>query len=136
MHVKRWWTVITQTGISWSEDNATRLAASLAFYTVLSIAPLLVIAVVSAGWFFGDEAARGQVAAQLTAIVGPEAGEGIQALLQHASEPRGSVLSSVIGVAVLLFGASGVFGELQAALNTYRAGPKVNVSSCSRQGSP
>jgi membrane protein len=118
MQMKRWWNVLKQTGVSWSEDDATRLAASLAFYTVLSIAPLLVIVVAVAGWFFGDEAARGQVAGQLTAIMGPEPAEGIQALLKHAKEPTGLSLASVIGIAVLLFGASGVFGELQIALNT------------------
>jgi membrane protein len=118
MRGKAWWQILKQTGASWSEDNATRLAASLAFYTVLSIAPLLVLSVAVAGWFFGEDAARGHIASQLASIVGEKAGEGIQTLLKHADQPDEGVLGSVLGIVVLLFGASGVFGELQAALNT------------------
>ena len=57
MIFKAWWKLLKQTGASWSEDNATRLAAALAFYTILSLAPLLVLAVSVAGWFFGEDAA-------------------------------------------------------------------------------
>jgi membrane protein len=111
------WHLLKDTVTQWSDDNATRLAAALAFYSVLSLAPLLVLAVAIAGWAFGDEAARGQIAAQLGSIVGPKAGEGIQTVLKHAQEPGESVFGSIVGIVVLLFGASGVFGELQAALN-------------------
>jgi membrane protein len=109
--------VIKQTGAGWSDDHVARLAAALAFYTVLSLAPLLVLAVAVAGWFFGEEAARGQIAGQLAGIVGEKAGEGIQTLLKHAQEPDQSTFGSILGMVVLLVGASGVFGELQAALN-------------------
>jgi membrane protein len=109
--------VIKQTGESWSNDNATRLAAALAFYTVLSIAPLLVLAVAVAGWVFGEDAARGQIAGQLASIVGEKAGEGIQTLLKQAQDPDQSTFGSIVGIVVLIAGASGVFGELQSALN-------------------
>jgi membrane protein len=102
----------------WSEDNVARLAAALAFYTVLSSAPLLVVAVAVAGVVFGEDAARGQIAAELSNVVGPTAGEGIQTLLAQAHAPDEGVVGSIIGVIVLLFGASGVFGELQSALNS------------------
>jgi len=114
----RFWKLAKQTAGEWSEDNATRLAAALAFYTVLSIAPLLVLAIAVIGLVFGEDAARGQVASELAGVVGPQAGEGIQTVIQHANSPSGGTVSSIVSVAVLLFGASGVFGELQSALNT------------------
>ncbi|HEX5661628.1 MAG TPA: YihY/virulence factor BrkB family protein [Polyangiales bacterium] len=109
--------VLKETATDWSRDNATRLAAALAFYTVLSLAPLLMLAVSIAGLVFGEEAARGQIASQLTAVTGPEAGEGIQTVLANADAPKTGTLSSILSIAVLLFGASGVFGELQSSLN-------------------
>lgn len=111
------WGLIKQTASDWSDDNATRLAAALAFYAVLSIAPMLVLAVSVAGLVFGEEAARGQIASELGRVVGPQAGEGIQTLLSHAKEPEDGVVGSIVGIVVLLFGASGVFGELQSSLN-------------------
>jgi len=117
MKTKTLWEILKETGSDWSKDDATRLAAALAYYTVLSIAPLLVVAVSVAGLVFGEEAARGQIAAQLSGVVGPQAGEGIQTLLSNAKSPDEGVLGSIIGLVVLLFGASGVFGELQASMN-------------------
>jgi membrane protein len=117
MQAKTMWEIVKETASDWSEDNATRLAAALAYYTVLSIAPLLVLAVSVAGLVFGEEAARGQIASELSGIVGPQAGEGIQTVLTHAKSPDEGVVGSIIGVVVLLFGASGVFGELQSSLN-------------------
>jgi membrane protein len=105
-------------GKAWSEDHATRLASSLAYYTLLSLAPLLILAIALAGLFLGEEAARNQIANQVTRVTGEEAGRGIQQVILHADKPGTTRLSSVIGGVVLLFGASGVFGELQAAMNT------------------
>jgi membrane protein len=115
--LKATWTLLKETVEGWSQHNASRLAAALAFYTVLSIAPLLVLAVAVAGWVFGEDAARGQIATELSGVVGESAGQGIETLLQHADAPGEGVLGSIIGGIVLLFGASGVFGELQSALN-------------------
>jgi len=108
---------LKKTGSEWVEDEATRLAASLALYTLLSIAPLLVIAVAIAGMVFGAEAARGQISQQISTVVGPQAGQAIQGLIANARAPSEGLISSAVGLAVLLFGASGVFGELQSALN-------------------
>jgi membrane protein len=125
MQLKTWWTLAKQMVTGWSDDNAMRLAAALAFYTVLSLAPLLVLAVAVAGWVFGEDAARGRIATELSGIMGPQAGQGIETLLKHANQPEQGALGSLIGIAVLLFGASGVFGELQDALNTiWRVQPK------------
>ena len=110
--------LLKQAAADWSEDNAARLAAALAYYTVLSIAPLLILATAVVGLVFGDDAARGHVASELSAVVGPQAGEGVQTVIQHAHSPEGGIISSIISVVVLMFGASGVFGELQSALNT------------------
>jgi membrane protein len=126
MSWKTVWELTKSTIKSWSDDNATRLAAALAYYTLLSLAPLLVLVVAIAGLVFGDDAARGQVGKELGTLVGPEAGEGIQTVLAHARGPEGgSAWGSILGGGVLLFGASGVFGELQAALNTiWKVEPK------------
>ncbi|HET9957093.1 MAG TPA: YhjD/YihY/BrkB family envelope integrity protein, partial [Polyangiaceae bacterium] len=102
----------------WSDDNASRLAAALACYTLLSIAPLVVLCVVAAGMIFGQDAARGQIAGELSGVVGNEAGQAIQSIVASAKAPESGLISSVVGVVVLLFGASGVFGELQSAMNT------------------
>lgn len=111
------WGILKQTGSDWSADNVTRLSASLAYYTVLSLAPMLVVGVSVAGIVFGEEAARGQIAAELARVVGPEAGKSIETLLSNARSPTQGLFGSLIGLVVLLFGASGVFGELQASLN-------------------
>jgi membrane protein len=108
---------LKQTGAQWSDDEAARLAASLALYTLLSIAPLLVIAVSVAGMVFGAEAARGQISEQISALVGPDAGKAVEGLVANAQNPSSGIVSSIVGTAILLFGASGVFGELQSALN-------------------
>jgi membrane protein len=115
---RKMWGVLKSTAQEWSDDKASRLAASLAYYTLLSVAPLIVLAIAVVGLVFGDEAARGQIADQLGAVVGPQAAQAIQAIVKNAQTPQSGVLSSIIGVAVLLAGASGVFGELQNALDT------------------
>lgn len=99
------------------EDNAMRLSAALAYYAVFSLAPLLVILISIAGLFFGEDAARGQVAAQLQGLAGDRAAEAIQSLVQSADHKAASLFATLIGLATLLFGASGVFGELKDSLN-------------------
>jgi membrane protein len=111
------WSLIKETVEQWSDDEAARQAASLALYTLLSIAPMIVIAIAIAGFVFGEDAARGQISQQVGAVVGAQAGDAIQALVANARAPSEGILSTVIGLCVLLVGASGVFGELQTALN-------------------
>lgn len=109
--------LVKDTVKEWQDDDATRLAASLSVYTMLSLAPLLVIAVSVAGLVFGADAARGRISQEISAVVGTQAGKAIEAMIANARSPEQGVLSTAIGIAVLLFGASGVFGELQTALN-------------------
>jgi membrane protein len=112
------WETIKETISDWSDDNGSRLAAALAYYALLSLAPLLVIAVAVSGFFFGTDAARGKVATELGGIVGNEAAQSIQALVSNAQSPTKGLVGTIVGVVTLFFGASGVFGELQSSLNT------------------
>jgi membrane protein len=110
---------VKQTFAEWSEDKAPRLAAALAYYTVFALAPLLLIAIAVAGLFFGREAATHQIGEQISGLLGPTAGEAINSMVQAASAKQGSgIAASIIGIATLLFAASGVFGELQDSLDT------------------
>jgi membrane protein len=115
--LKAAWALIKETVTQWSDDEPTRQAASLAMYTLLSITPLIVISIAIAGAVFGEDAARGEISRQVGAVTGPDAGRAVEALVENARAPETGILSTVVGLAVLLFGASGVFGELQAALN-------------------
>ncbi|HKY39460.1 MAG TPA: YihY/virulence factor BrkB family protein [Polyangiaceae bacterium] len=111
------WTVAKETVSDWLSDDAPRLAASLAFYTLLSLAPIIVIAVSIAGLAFGPEAARGQIAGELGAIVGTDAAKGVETVVASAKSPGSGTLATAVGIVTLFVGASGVFGELQFALN-------------------
>jgi membrane protein len=111
--------LLKDTITEWNEDNVPLLAAALAYYTVFSLAPLLVIAIAIAGAFFGEEAARQEIAGQIQGMVGKDGAEAIQTMIQNAHRPdSGGTVATVLGVMTLLLGASGVFGQLQTALNT------------------
>jgi membrane protein len=112
------WSVAKDTAKDWLDDDASTLAAALAYYALLSLAPLLVISIGVAGWFLGPEAARGRVSGELGNIVGGQAAQGIQAVVASADEPKTGVISAVVGLVTLFVGASGVFGQLQTSLNT------------------
>jgi membrane protein len=102
----------------WNADNAARLAAALAYYTIFSMAPLLVIVVAVAGFFYGREAAQGQLAHEIERYISnPEAVELIQTVIENARVPETSVFATLVGFGLLLWGAAGVFGELRNALN-------------------
>lgn len=106
---------------SWKEfndDQAPRLGAALAYYTVLSLAPLLILLIAGAGLVFGKEAAQGQLFGEIRSMVGPEGAKAIESMITGASKPASGVIASIIGFLTLLFGASSVAGELKASLNT------------------
>src|SRR5688500_3311603 len=104
------WALLKETFAAWSEDKVPRLGAALAYYTVFSLAPMLVIVVGVASLVFGDEAAQGRVVEQLGGLVGAQGAEAIQAMLQSASEQKSSgIVATAIGIVTLMFGASGVF---------------------------
>ncbi len=102
----------------WQQDKASLLAAALAYYTVFSITPLLVIAIAIAGAVFGQEAAKGEILAQINGLVGEKGAQIIETALANADQPQLGSIASIISVVILLIGASGVFAQLQQALNT------------------
>ncbi|HJW92186.1 MAG TPA: YihY/virulence factor BrkB family protein [Thermoanaerobaculia bacterium] len=107
-----------QTIREFGSDKVPRLGAALAYYTIFSIAPLLLIAISIAGLVFGKEAASGQVYGQLRGVLGPASAETIQKMVETAAKPKSSSIATIIGAITLLLGASGVVGQLKDALNT------------------
>ncbi len=102
---------------AWADDNASSQAAALAFYTIFSLAPVLIVAVAVAGLAFGQKAAESDFLRQLQALVGETGAKAIQAMIQSANRPALGVIASLIGIGTVLAGASGAFVELQDALN-------------------
>ncbi|MEO7999120.1 MAG: YihY/virulence factor BrkB family protein [Gemmatimonadaceae bacterium] len=102
----------------WSSDNVPRLGASLAYYTLFSIAPVLIIAIAIAGFVFGADAVRGEIALQLDGIVGKDGATVIQDLVENAGRPGRGAIALTIGSITFMLAATGVFLELQYALNT------------------
>ncbi len=103
--------------VNWVHDYAQSMGAALAFYTVFSVAPLLLIVVSIAGLVFGEEAARGEIFAQLDGMLGRQGALAVQGLLESAGKPAENVLAGIFGVVVLFIGATSVFAELQDALD-------------------
>jgi len=120
MKLRRLFDLLKETVQEWNEDKASRLAAALAYYTVFSLAPLLILVLALAGAVLGEEAAKGQLVGQIQGLVGRDGAELIETTIQGAHRPgeNSGVIASVISVAVLIFGATGVFAQLQESLNT------------------
>jgi membrane protein len=119
------WALLKETGEDFIDDNVTRLAGALAYFTLLSLAPLVVLAIAVAGLAVDQDALRGRLGAELGAVVGPSGEVAVRTIVENAKTPSEGVVSSILGIVVLLFGASGVFGELQAALNAiWEVAPK------------
>src|SRR5436309_5677445 len=122
------WQVTKETATEWMNAKPFRLAAALAYYTLFSMAPLLVVALAIAGLAFGVDAARGQIFGPLQSILGPKSADAVQNAVAGASIKSSGILATVLGVVTLLIGASAVFGELQDALNTiWGAKPSPNT---------
>ncbi|MEY4562066.1 MAG: hypothetical protein RLZZ618_1343 [Pseudomonadota bacterium] len=111
------WQLVRQTVSSWSDDYAPSMGAALAYYTMFSIAPLLLIVVSVAGMVFGQDAARGEVFNQLERLMGTQGAAAVEGLLLSVSKPSESAIAALIGMVVLLVGATTVFAELQSALD-------------------
>ncbi|HKQ37392.1 MAG TPA: YihY/virulence factor BrkB family protein [Verrucomicrobiae bacterium] len=117
MRIKDIFEVIKGTFKEFMEDKAMRLAAALAYYAIFSIGPLMFVLVSLAGWIFGDDAVRGQVHGQISGMVGEESAKTIESMMA-AKKLGTSPITTILGVITLAIGASGVFGQLQDALNT------------------
>jgi membrane protein len=120
----RWWALAKAAGDAWSDDYAASMGAALAYYTLFSIAPMLLIAISVAGLVFGEEAARGEIFEQLRGLMGPEGATAVESLLQSLRRPGDGVAGTLVGAGVLAIGATTVFGELQDALDRIWRAPQ------------
>lgn len=112
-----YWTLLKDIARLWVDDYVPSMGAALAFYTLFSMAPLLLIVVSVAGLIFGEEAARGEIAAQLHLLMGERSAGAVQELLVSVRSPAEGKAATLLGVLLLLVGATTVFGELQDALD-------------------
>jgi membrane protein len=117
-HVIRLGWLLKDAAVGWSQHRAQRLGASLAFYTTLALAPLTLIAIAIAGYFFGEEAAKGEIVHQFEHLVGKNGATAIEVLIHNANQPHHGSLATVISVGLLLYGATNVFAELKDSLDT------------------
>ncbi|MDP9120348.1 MAG: YihY/virulence factor BrkB family protein [Acidobacteriota bacterium] len=115
--MQRWRKVLQEAISCWSDHNASTLAAALAFYTVFSLAPVLLVVVALAGAAFGAEAVRGQIHQQFQELMGAQAAGFVEQVLRSAAQPRSGRIATIVGALTLVFGASGVFVQLQDSLN-------------------
>jgi membrane protein len=113
-----WWSPLQETVSRWSEHKDARLGAALAYYSIFSLGPLIVIVITIAGLVFGGEAVQAQVFGALHGLLGDSGTQAIDAMLKGANRPREGILASVIGVGTLVFAAVGVVVQLKDALNT------------------
>jgi membrane protein len=128
--------LLKQAYADWTEDEAARLGASLAYYTVLSIAPLLIVLIAVIGLVYGQEAARGQIVQEMSSVVGSEAAKSLEDIINNAQQPATGTIATILGLITLVFGASGVVAELQASLNKIwevKAPPVSGILGMARQ---
>src|SRR5471030_138301 len=111
------WLLLRDTVQGFIDDDGLSRGASIAYYTLFSIAPVLLVVVAIAGLAFGHEAAQGAIVTQLSVLMGRQTAEALQAMIESAAKPREGVLASIVGIAVLIVATTGVFGEVQSGLN-------------------
>jgi membrane protein len=109
--------ILRTTFASWNRHEAPRLGAALAFYTILSLSPLVIIVVALAGLIFSRSTAQAHILSQVQGMIGPDGGRAVESMLANAQRPAAGILGIIVGLISLLFGASGVFTELRSALN-------------------
>jgi len=125
MSLRPLWRLPIQVVSAWSDDKAPRMGAALAYYSVFSITPLLVLAIGIGGLVFNQDVARKAVLREVQMTVGEPAASTLETMIQTVQNDGHSVWATVVGVVTLLFGATGVFGELQDSLNTvWKVKPK------------
>jgi membrane protein len=114
---RAWFELLRDTLHEWQEDDCLQLGAALSFYTILSLAPLLVVTIAIVALAVGDRVAHGEVLGQVETLVGPDAAATVREMIERASQPRAGILATLAGLAMSALGASGVFGQLQRALD-------------------
>ncbi|MBC8118826.1 MAG: YihY/virulence factor BrkB family protein [Burkholderiaceae bacterium] len=115
--LKEWWQLVRAAVTAWIDDYAPSMGAALSYYTVFSLAPMLLIVISVAGLIFGGDAVRGELFGQLRGLMGRDAAKAVEELLSSVSQPSEGIAGTVIGIVFLLVGATTVFGELQDALD-------------------
>jgi membrane protein len=113
----RAWRLVLEAVLEWVGDRASRKGAALAFYTVFSLAPILIMAIAIAGCFFGEDAARGEIVAQVRDLLGPQGAQAIAAMIRNASRPGAGAAATAIGVVTLFVGATTALAELKDGLD-------------------
>src|SRR5262245_39947051 len=116
--VRGGWEIVKQAAQDWLDDRAAEMGAALAFYGALSLAPLVIIWLAMVSQVVEAQTARSQFLLQMQSLVGEEGAAAIEGMLKNAQQPRAGTQAAVFGLITLLFGASGVFGQLQVAMNT------------------
>jgi len=117
--MKKYFNLFKQSFSEFSRDNVPRLGAALAYYTIFSLAPLLLIVIAIAGFVFGRDAAQNRIFAEMRGALGPTTAAALQTMVTNAAKSKsGGTIATIIGLVTLLVGASGVFGQLKDALNT------------------
>jgi membrane protein len=129
MNIKQILALVKAAFSSWVDDYAQSMGAALAYYTMFSIAPLLLIVISIAGLIFGAEAARGEIIGQLQSLMGEQGAKAVQGLLESVSKPAESATATIVGVVLLLIGATTVFTELQDALDRIWRAPERDRST-------
>ncbi|MVT42732.1 YihY family inner membrane protein [Chitinophaga oryziterrae] len=115
--IKGYWQVLKQTGSDFIDDKVLKLSAALSYYTIFSIAPMLIVIITLCQVFLGREAIEGSVYGQINHLVGNEAALQIQQMIKNATLSGDSTWATIVGVITLVFGATGVFGEIQDSIN-------------------
>jgi len=111
------WHLLRDTVAGFVEDDALSRGAAIAYYTLFSLAPILLLAIAIAGLAFGRDAARGAIVEQLSGLMGGKSAEALQAMIESASDPKTGMTASLIGILAALITLTGAFGEVQSALN-------------------
>lgn len=118
MQIKRFFRLARKSVQAWMDDYASSIGAAIAFYTVFSLAPLMLIVIGVAGFFWGEEAVRGELMRQVSTMVGESGAQAVEAVVQSgANEPQQGMVATIVSVTFLLIGATRVFAELQSALD-------------------
>lgn len=117
MRINDFVSILKTTFAAWNKHEAPRLGASLAFYTILSLSPLVIIVVAVGGFIFSRSTAQTHMLSEVQGMIGPDGGKAVESMLANAQKPAAGILGTIVGVLSLLFGASGVFTELRSALN-------------------
>lgn len=117
MNFNQFFQLVKKSVLAWIDDYAPSMGAAISYYTVFSIAPLMIIVIAVAGFVWGREAVQGEIVGQLSGLIGQEGATGVQALIESADKPAKGLVATAISIVVLMIGATTVFAELQSALD-------------------